>query len=248
MIKFMVHFVKIVVTAIVALLFGSCQYHIDGIGETITGSGNVVTKERDLKDFTKIEVSRALDCEVYQSDNFKVEVIADDNLVNHIKTEVRNGKLKISSDYGNYRNVKSKLIRVYLPIIDVLEATSAANMTTKTTIKSNEILIKSSSAADINATVESEKIKLESTSGSDITASGKAIDLYTQSSSGSDINAGKLLANNVNSQSTSGSDTTVNPILSLSAKASSGASIEYTKTPKSISKQTTSGGSISSSY
>lgn len=244
----MVHLVKIVVTAIVALLFGSCQYQIDGNGETINGSGNVVTKGRDLKDFTKIEVSRALDCEVYQSDNFKVEVIADDNLVNHIKTEVRNGKLKISSDYGNYRNVKSKLIRVYLPIIDVLEATSAANMSTKTTIKSNEILIKSSSAADINATVESEKIKLESTSGSDITASGKAIDLYTQSSSGSDINAEKLLANNINAQSTSGSDTTINPILNLTAKASSGSSIKYIKTPKSISKQTSSGGSISSNY
>ena len=240
MIKFLISLVKIVVTAIVALLFGACQFNHN----SIKGSGNVVSKTREIKDFTKVEVSKALDCEVFQSDKYKVIIIADDNLQNHIHTTVKNGTLKITSDYGNYRNVKSKLIQVYLPIVEGLEANSASNLSTKGVIKSNLIKLKSSSAADLNATIESEKIYLEASSGSDLTVDGKAINLTTHSSSGSDIKATQLLANNIDAESTSGSSTSVNPILQLNAKASSGSGISYIRKPKSISKQTSSGGSI----
>ena len=69
--------------------------------------------------------------------------------------------------------------------------------------------------------------------------------LETKSSSGSEINASNLAANDVYAQSTSGSTTTVKPIVKLSAKASSGSSIDYVQEPKNVSKEETSGGSVS---
>ncbi|GAA4775501.1 MULTISPECIES: head GIN domain-containing protein [Flavobacterium] len=243
MIKLMIHLTKIIIATCIALLFGSCSLAFDG--KSITGSGNVVSKERKVENFTKIELKRGLDCEVKQSDSFKVVVVADDNLQEGIKTKVENGTLIIDSEYGNYNNVKSKTIQVFMPVIDVLETTSGSSLKTIGTIKGNNIHLKSSSGSSLDAEVESENLTLESTSGSTLTASGKAIELNTLSSSGSAIDATNLLANNINSQSSSGSNTEVSPILLLKAQASSGSSIEYVKTPKTISKQESSGGSVS---
>lgn len=241
MIKFLISLVKIVVTAIVALLFGACHFNHN----SIKGSGKVVTENRNLNNFTKVELKKGLDCEIIQSKDFKVEVVADDNLVKDIETKLENETLIISCKYDNYINVKSKLVRVYIPIIKQLETTSGASMKTVGIIKSNNILLKSSSGSDLNANIESERINLESTSGSDLTVNGKAIELKTASSSGSDLDASNLLANSVTSQSTSGSNTEVHPLISLIAKASSGGSIDYVSSPKSLKKEESSGGSVS---
>ena len=242
MVKFMIHLVKIVVATIVALLFGSCTMSFNG--ETIKGSGNVTTRERNLKGFTKIEVSRGLECEVTQGSAFSVKVVADDNLQDGIITKVENGTLKITSKYNNYFNVESRKVKVTLPRVDELQTTSGSELTTNGVIKSNNILLKSSSGSDLTAFVESEKIRLESSSGSDLKVKGKAIEVTTSSSSGSDIDAKELLANNVNAQSSSGSDTDVHPLVSLDAKASSGSSIDYHARPKTIRKEESSGGSV----
>ncbi|MEO8233793.1 MAG: head GIN domain-containing protein [Flavobacterium sp.] len=239
----MVHLVRIVIATCVALLFNSCKYDVD-FGEKITGSGHVVTKERNLDPFTKIEVSKGLDCEVTQGNDQKVIIEADDNLQDGIITTVSNGVLKISSKYNNYHNLKSKMIKVQIPNISSLETTSAASLVTKNIIKGNNIALKSSSASNLNAKIEADQITLEATSGSDLNVEGKALEVTTSSSSGSSIDAKNLLANNINSQSSSGSTTIVNPILKLKAHASSGSSIGYSKTPKSLTIEENSGGSV----
>ncbi|SHI67187.1 head GIN domain-containing protein [Flavobacterium terrae] len=243
MIKLMIHLTKLIIVTCVALLFSSCNMSFGG--NAITGSGNVVSKERKVDDFTKIELKRGLDCEVKQADAFKVVVEADDNLQEGIITKVENGTLVIDSEYNNYKNVKSKTVYIYMPIVDEIETTSGSSLKTSGVIKGNNIHLKSSSGSSLKAEIESENLSLESTSGSTLTVSGKAIELSTLSSSGSTIDATNLLANNVHSQSTSGSNTEVSPILNLKAQASSGSSIEYAKVPKTISKQESSGGSVS---
>jgi hypothetical protein len=243
MIKLMVHLVRIVIATCIVLLFNSCKYDID-FGEKITGSGHVVTKERNLDAFTKIEVSQGLDCEVTQGNDQKVVIEADDNLQDGIITTVSNGVLKISSKYNNYYNVKSKKIMVQIPNISSLESTSAAYLVTKNIIKGDNIALKSSSASKLNANIEADYVALEASSGSDLNVEGKALEVTTASSSGSSIDAEKLLANNIISQSSSGSTTIVNPILKLKAHASSGSSISYSKTPKNLSIEENSGGSV----
>ena len=61
----------------------------------------------------------------------------------------------------------------------------------------------------------------------------------------SDIDAENLLSNEVTAKSSSGSGIKVHPIVSLDAKASSGSDIKYYNNPKTITKATSSGGSVS---
>ena len=245
MIKLMIHVVKIVIATVIALLFGSCKFDATDLGKNITGSGNVISKDRNISNFTKVEVRKGLDCEIVQSNTFRVVVEADDNLQDGITTQLENGTLVITSKYNRYKNVKSKTVKVFMPTVDYLGSSGGANLKTIGAIKANDIHLKSSSGSSLNAEIESEKVTLESSSGSTLEASGKAISLNTLSSSGSTIDAKRLLANEVRSQCSSGSNAEVNPILVLNAQASSGSSIRYENTPKQISKQVSSGGSIS---
>lgn len=239
----MVQIVKIVVAACIALLFNSCGYDLN-FGKSITGSGNVVSKERNVTEFTKIEVANGLECEVTQADKINVTVEADDNLQDGITTKVENGTLKIASIYNNYKNVTAKKVKVQLPTIASLETTSGSSLMTINTLKGTNIALKTSSGSELQADIEADKVTLESTSGSSLIVSGKALEVTTSSSSGSSIEAEKLLANDIVSQSTSGSSSIINPIVSLKAHASSGGSVEYVKTPKNLAIEESSGGDV----
>jgi hypothetical protein len=241
MIKFIVFCTKILVIAIVSLLFSSCNLAINGT----KGNGNVQTEQRKISEpFTKISVNRGIEVIVDQGDVVKVEVEADENLLKLITTKVENGTLVVSSDENIY-SAEKEVVRVTMPIIEGFETTSGSNLSSASVIKGSKMYVKSSSGSEIDVNAEFDTISSESTSGSNITLSGKALKFTSAASSGSEIEAGNLLANEVVSQSTSGSSTQVNPRVLLKAKASSGSSIEYTNKPKTIVKEETSGGSVS---
>ena len=226
-----------------ALFFGSCNQ----LGElrSITGSGHVTTENRTVTDdFKNVEVNNAIDLIIEQSDKTEIIVEADDNLQKEITTKVENGVLIISCDTGNFINVASKKVTVKMPIIEGVQASSAATVNCSTPLKGTSLNLTSSSAGSITATVEYETVHLNSSSASNQNINGKALQLETDSSSGSVLNAGGLLANDVVAEASSGSSISVSPILSLRAEASSGGNISYNKTPKSIRKEEHSGGSI----
>jgi hypothetical protein len=244
MIKIITIITKFIVAAIMALLFSSCNpsFHL---GDGIKGSGTITTETRAAnEDFKSIEVSQGIKVNVEQGDTKSITVEADDNLQEHIITKIENGVLKIESD-SNYNSTETPVVNVKMPVVSGLSASSGSEINSSKTLISNNINAKSSSGSRINIEVEADAITLESSSGSTIEASGKALKLETTSSSGSSIDAENLQANDVIAQATSGSSTSVYPIVKLDAKASSGSSVDYHKVPKTLSKEESSGGSVS---
>ena len=242
MVKVIIFCTKIIIAAAVALLFSSCG---NGIFNGIKGTGNVQKEMRSVSGkFTKISVSRGIEVVVEQGNDVFIEVETDQNLLKHIITKVENGTLVVTSDENIY-SADAETVHVKLPIIDGLETTSGSNIKCKSILKGTNIAIKSSSGSEIEAALEYDTISSESTSGSSINLSGKALKSTSQSSSGSTIDAAGLLANEVVAEATSGSSTEVHPLVSLKGKASSGASINYDSNPKTVSKEETSGGSVS---
>ncbi len=244
MVKFVVFCTKVIAATIAATLFSSCHTGFD-LGNGIDGNGNVTTEKRNVEgNFSKVDVSRGLNVTLEQADNYFVEVEADQNLQEHITTRVENGTLTITTD-GNIDEATAKNIRVKLPSLTSLEATSGSSVSTKNTFNGTEIEVKTSSGSEANLSLEFDAVSCESSSGSSLTVKGKALKLTTDSSSGSEIDAHGLLVNEVVSESTSGSSTDVNPLVSLNAKASSGSSIDYSSSPKTVTKEESSGGSVS---
>lgn len=241
MIKIIIHITKFIVATITALLFASCNLNVN----TIEGSGNVTTEKRTVQgDFTKISVSNAIDLVIEQSDSTEIVVEADDNIQKEIITKVENGTLIIKSKHNSFRVTKKK-VTVKMPKINKIEASSAASVSNKGVLQGDDINLESSSAATININLEFDTITCDSGSGSSIRVEGKALKIRTSASSGSTISAEKLMVNDVQAEVSSGAHTSVHPIVSLKAEASSGGSINYDITPKTIEKTSNSGGSIS---
>lgn len=243
MLKVITLITQFIIVALTALLFGSCNQ----IGElqSITGSGNVTREKRTVTDdFKSVEISRALDLVIEQSDETEIIVEADDNLQKDITTTVVNGVLVINCKYGNFRNVNSKKITVKMPVIEGLEASSASTINSKSVLKGSNLNLVSSSASFIHLEVEYETVQQTSSSGSTQNIKGKAINIEADASSGSAIDDSQLLANEVTASSSSGGSISVHPIISLKADASSGGSVRYNSTPKSIQKEVSSGGNI----
>jgi len=221
----------------------SCKSDIN-FGKGIDGSGNIITEKRNVNQkFTKISTSSGVNVILEQGSPTMVEVETDDNLIEHVVTEVENGTLVVKIQ-GNISMITSINVRIKTETISSLESTSGSSIKSKNTINGSSIALKSSSGSEIKVDLEYESVSCESSSGSEIKASGKTLRLETKSSSGSEIDARNLAANEVYAQSTSGSSTTVNPIVKLDGKASSGSSIDYIKEPKKVTKEETSGGRV----
>lgn len=243
MIKLITLITKFIIATLVALLFASCNFSVNS-NSGIKGNGNITTENRSVpQDFKYIKSKNGIRVIVEQSDIKSISVETDSNIQKNVITKVENGVLIIESD-TSFNTEETPIVRVAMPIINGLSANSASEITSKGTLITDNIEVKSSSGSEINIKVEADAITLDSSSGSTIEVNGKALKLETSSSSGSEINAKNLLTNEVISKTSSGSSTSVYPIVKLEAKASSGSSINYYKTPKTLSKEESSGGSV----
>lgn len=233
---------KILILLVTSTLTTSCM--IDGLNR-ISGNRNVTTEQRKVNDnFTAIHAGNGIEVFIKQSANTKVAVEADENLQDHIKTEVENGVLRIYSKRNIWR-AKSKRVYVSAKTITGIKAASGSDVYSENTIESETIDVSTSSGADAKITVSATNVTSSASSGSDLKILGTSENYSASASSGASINAFELESKNATVKVSSGADINVFASESLDAKASSGGDIDYKGNPKRIRQKASSGGSIS---
>ncbi len=231
-------------TALIALLFaGMLTGCVNGL-KSITGSGNVVTQNRNVGTFTKIEAGNGVNLIVEQSNTTEVAVEADDNIQEHIKTTLSGSTLVIESDYNSFENATMN-VKVKMPTLEALKTSGGVSAKGTGIINGKKIKLESSSGSSIDLQVEAEEIRGESSSGSTLVLTGKVLEADLSASSGSSIEADKMLANKVKADASSGSSILVQPLILIDGQASSGGSIRYVGSPKEVKRDESSGGSVS---
>jgi hypothetical protein len=239
----MIQVSKLVIGIILTILLSSCQFDLN-FGEGERGNGNIQNQDRKVtENFTVIKASEGLDVFVTQASQASIKVEADENVINLIKTDIKNGVLKIHTDQNIGRATKS--VYISLPKITKLTASSGADLIGKSEIKSDYLEIDASSGADIVVQIDANEVDLDASSGSDIRVSGTVKRLTADASSGSDIKAGDLIAINGKASASSGADILLYVTQNLTANASSGSDIKYIGNPKSVSKNKSVSGSVS---
>ncbi|KAB7531124.1 DUF2807 domain-containing protein [Flagellimonas olearia] len=232
---------RLAIAVLFSLFASSCMMDIN-FGSGKKGNGQVVEETRNVsEDFTMISASEGLDVYVTQDRDFKISVEADENIIDLIATDVRDGRLKIHTTENIGRATKK--IYVSLPEITALESSSGADLIVQNVIEAQKIELDASSGSDLQVELVADEISAEASSGADIKISGKANMLYADASSGSDIKASELTTKTCNADASSGADISVNVTESLIADASSGADISYTG-EASVQKKKSVSGSI----
>jgi hypothetical protein len=189
----------------------------------VHGSGSMKSETRDVSGFSAVDVSGAFEVEIVAQKEFSVEVEADDNLLELIRTEVDGDTLKIKSE----KSIKSGnplKIRITAPNIASLDLSGASKV--NLTNLSNESLSLDSSGAS--------KIKIEGTT--------KTFDV--EMSGASKLEAENLKAENVSVDSSGASSAYVYVTGELKCDLSGATNVTYSGSPKNVQKKTSGASSV----
>ncbi len=230
---------RIAIAVLFAIFASSCNFDIS-FGDGKRGNGEVVEETRNVtEDFTIVSASEGLDVFVTQDKDFKIAVEADENIIDLIGTDIKDGKLRIHAIENIGRATKK--IYVSLPDITALKSSSGADLIVQNVIEAEKIELDASSGSDLHVELVATEVSADASSGADIKVAGKTDVFYADASSGADIRARELMTKKCNADASSGADISVNVSESLVADASSGADISYTGEASVQKKKSVSG-------
>jgi hypothetical protein len=209
------------------------------------------TEIRKVKNFNTVHVSTGIDLYLIMGETEQVRVEADDDIIDDIITEVKNGTLRIYMKKGNFFNLfnfgRTSSRKVYVTVTDLkrIDASSGSDVKSENTLKGDALQVNSSSGSDVVLDVVYKNVSLDASSGADIKISGKAKTVKASASSGSDINARDLEAVIGHANASSGADVVVHATSEIYANASSGGDVRYYGNPSVKNIDESSGGDVS---
>lgn len=220
---------------------------IIGMGNAFAGD-NDRTENRKVQSFNAIKVSTGIDLYLTMGESETVKVVADEDIIENFKTEVKDGTLHIyikQNDWFNWGSGnKTRKAYVTLSELTKLKASSGSDVYSENTLKGDKLEVSVSSGADVKLDVFYKNLSVDTSSGSDAKIIGKVKYLEVEASSGSDIKATDLESKICHARASSGSDISVNVSDELYAKASSGADIKYYGNPQTRDTDESSGGDV----
>ncbi len=207
------------------------------------------TETRNVgKNFNGIDVSSGIDLYIRMGDTEEVKIVADDDIIEKIITEVEGGVLKIyvkQNNWFNWSGNEKRKAYVTVKELKKVHASAGSDVKSENTLKGDDLEVSASSGSDLTLDVFYKNLKVDTSSGSDANLSGKVKYLTASSSSGSDLDARNLESVICKVSVSSGSDATVNVSEELEASASSGGDIDYYGNPSVKNIDESSGGDVS---
>ncbi|WP_297089083.1 head GIN domain-containing protein [uncultured Draconibacterium sp.] len=215
---------------------------------TVLAGNSDETQNRRVEGFKAIKVSTGIDLYLTMGDAEAVKVVADDDIIDDLITEIKNGTLHIYMKRNNWFNWgsgnKTKKAYVTVKELEELRASSGSDVKSQNMLKGERLEVSCSSGSDVELEVFYKNISVDTSSGSDSKLRGKVKTLHVDASSGSDIKAADLEAVICYADASSGSDITVNVSSEIYASASSGSDINYYGKPEVRDINESSGGDV----
>ncbi len=216
----------------------------------VKGNGNVVTIDRSTDDYNKIAVAGWFDVELVAGSEGALKIRGEENLLEYIKTEVKDDKLVIKVRNGI--NLKPSSwgedggIYITVPVEEVEEVTlsGSGDVTSSTVLKSDKFRTSISGSGDLNLMVEAETVEASLSGSGDINLKGQAGNFEVRVSGSGDVQAYELNANNVEATISGSADVRVTANEMLYARVSGSGDIHYKGDPKKIDSKASGSGGI----
>ncbi len=221
--------------------FGSIQIG-DISGEQITGSGNVVSENRPVSGFDRVQFSIPGSLEIQQGPTEKLTITGEDNILPLLTTNVSGGRLAIGFKSGyNIRTIRQVQLTLTVKNLSELQNSSSGNITVKPfTTGDFHLLLSSSGSMNING-IQAKKITTELTSSGGILIAGNADQLDLRVSSSGSFQARDLRVQEASVRLSSSGNVTVWAIDTLKVNISSSGDVAYYGSPALNTSLTSSG-------
>jgi hypothetical protein len=174
---------------------GKQSCHFSGFGPGTRGKGPVKTETRDVQGFNSISLEISANVEASVSENYSIEVEAQENLLPILKTELEDGRLRIWFD-ENVSYSKNLKIRISAPEFNAFFVAGSGTIRAVTPVRSEKMTLDIAGSGDIflpEGDFGTLKTNIAGSGGIDI--GGKA-DFFESSIAGSgDVKAERFTTN-----------------------------------------------------
>ncbi len=161
----------------------------------VTGSGNVVTRQQDVADFSAVDVGSAFKVNLTQGDSFGVSISADDNLFDRISVSKEGETLKIGLARGfNLRGLTTLKAEITMPELDGVRLHGAARGTLGGFRSFNGFDVDLSGASSLSGDVEAANTEISLSGASRLTLKGSASSIRLKASGASSLDLADFAA------------------------------------------------------
>jgi hypothetical protein len=218
------------VASVAALLLAGCTVYAP---QTIVGSGNRVTLEKDLSGFTKVAASSAFRVSITQSDDYKVTITVDEKVEPYLDVTVQGDTLRIGVRPGLTLGAGSFPLdaQVSMPRLSGVELSGACRATVGGFKSGDKLNAKISGASQLEGDIEAGDAWFEVSGASRLALSGKGQNLVLEGSGASQANLVDFPVSEATVKVSGASKATVNVSGRLDADVSGASSLRYTGDP-----------------
>ena len=221
----------------IALTLSSCDKRC------MNGSGNKVTENRKVNEFTKIEVSGGYTIKLVQDSSFSLAISADDNLQKDIETDVSGDKLIIKN-----KNICSGsediMITIGVRDLEEIKASGAVDIIGEGKINARDMGIKLSGSTKVTLDINAARLTTNASGSSEINLKGQASEHDLKLSGSSNVNALDLVTGIYNISTSGSSDCSINVLQELNIHSSGSSAIKYRGNPTSVNNDKSGSSSI----
>ena len=181
---------RVIALVFLALLLINCSK-----GQVVVGSSNIISQEKQLSAYDRIEVLGSYDVIFTDGEVGKIKIKAPDNILPLIQTEVSDGLLRIDTGKNRYK-VKEPII-IYVPVDSRLKQVvikGSADIYTEKNLETKALNVGIYGSGDARLVVDVSSLALEVVGAGDIRVSGRAKDLSIDISGSGDVDTSKLTA------------------------------------------------------
>ena len=236
-------FLNVLMFFIATSTLSSCHFFHN---EHIHGDGNVISQNRAITGFSRVDVSSAIELYVTQDSGYSVKVETDNNLQPFVEVYKDGDVLNVHQQNNTSLEPTGGSVKVYVsaPQFRELHASGACTIKGMNRITLAEPLnVSLSGASKVTMDVAAPNIELDLSGASHVELRGQTKDLYIEGSGSSDINAFDLLSENTNVSLSGAGHADVHASVKLEAHASGAANINYKGNP-AVTSNTSGAGSV----
>ena len=181
---------RVIALVFLALLLINCSK-----GQVVVGSSNIISQEKQLSAYDRIEVLGSYDVIFTDGEVGKIKIKAPDNILPLIQTEVSDGLLRIDTGKSRYR-VKEPII-IYVPVDSRLKKVvikGSADIYTEKSLETKALEVDVYGSGDVRLQVNASSLALKIDGSGDIRVGGKTDNLSININGSGDVEVPNLKA------------------------------------------------------
>jgi len=183
------------IIGVLAFLIISSTLNAQIFSKKIKGNGTIKTETRKVSNYDKISVAGSFDVKLIKGMEGSITVKADENLMEYIVTEVKNGNLKIriKKDFNISTN-KTILVTVPFETINAISLAGSGDVYSEDTIDSSDLKLSLAGSGNLNLNVSSKNLSSNIAGSGNMTLNGNSNEFYCNIAGSGNVNGDELKA------------------------------------------------------